>query len=150
MLQGPFSTKELGELAGLSDHMINYLCRYGMLRPSELCPGRRGARRGFSFADVVFARTISKLLTAGASVVALRRALATLRQKLKESPPTTILGTRVVIVRQSVYFVQSDRELVNLTANGQLAFHFILDAPGAKVEDVRRRRSNRPLSAKRA
>src|SRR4051794_9302548 len=100
--------------------MINYLCRYGLLQPSVSNPGRRGARRQFSFSDAVFARAIGKLLKAGASVVALRRALRTLRVKLQEIPPTAILGKHVVIVGNSVYLLQSDEKVVDLTESGQL------------------------------
>lgn len=109
--------------------MVNYLCRYGMLRASVRCIGCRGARRQFSFADLVFARAVGKLLKAGASVTALRRALSTLRRLLAGQPSSAILGKHVVIVGQSVYLPQSDRELIDLTANGQLAFHFVLDGP---------------------
>jgi hypothetical protein len=119
--------------------MVNYLCRYEILWPSIEAPGRRGARRWFSFSDLVFARGIAKLLHAGASVKALRRALNTLRRKLNGLPPSTLLGQHVVIVGQSVYLSESGTTPVELTANGQLAFHFVLDAPLRPAADRSRR-----------
>jgi hypothetical protein len=123
--------------------MVHYLCRYGILRASIEHRGRRGARRQFSYTDVVYARSVGKLLLAGASVATLRRALSTLRRKLNDVPVSNLVGKHVVIVGQSVYLSTSDRSIVDLTADGQLAFHFVLDVPADLADEPDRLKTKR-------
>jgi len=123
-----FSSRDLARLSGLSAHMVNYLCRCEILRPSLSSERRHGIPLRFSFADVVLARAIGRLLAAGASVAALKRALATLRKQLQGLSPAALQNQRVVIVGNSVYLPGDGARPVDLTANGQIAFDFVLEA----------------------
>jgi DNA-binding transcriptional MerR regulator len=125
-----FSSKELARLSGLSAHMVNYLCRCDILRPSLSSERRHGLALKFSFADVVLTRVIARLLAAGASVATLKRALSTLRRKLHGVPHDALRNRRVVIIGNAVYLSDGDARILDLTANGQIDFNFVLDVAG--------------------
>lgn len=144
-LKRQFSSGDLAVLSGLSAHMVNYLCRCDVIRPSLSSERRHGIPRKFSFADVVLTRAIARLLAAGASVQALKRALCTLRGKLQGVSPDALRNRRVVIVGQAVYLPSDDARIVELTANGQIAFDFVLDATG-----IIPKRSMRSMAPSRA
>jgi DNA-binding transcriptional MerR regulator len=140
MLSDRFSTKELAKYSDLSAHMVAYLCRSGLLIPSKSIARKRGVPLRFSFQDVVLARAIRKLLAAGASITALKRALVTLRCKIAKKPTASLANLQVCIVGDAIIFPTSADELVDLAANGQLAFHFILE----KLETERPRPKRQP------
>ncbi len=123
-----FTTDDLVRYAKLSRHMVNYLCRYGILEPTLSKQRRRGLGRKFSYADLLLGRAVATLLAAGVSVIALRRALGTLRRKLKAVPLALFHSRAIAIVGSGVYVSDPGQPPVDLTANGQLAFHFVLDA----------------------
>ncbi|MGH8141804.1 MAG: hypothetical protein ACREU2_04710 [Steroidobacteraceae bacterium] len=123
-----FTTDDVVRYAKLSRHMVNYLCRCGVLEPTLSTQRRRGVVRRFSYADLLLARAVATLLAAGVSVIALRSALNTLRRKLKAVPLALFQSRAIAIVGSGVYISEPDQPLMDLTANGQLAFHFVLDA----------------------
>jgi hypothetical protein len=108
--------------------MVNYLCRHGVLEPTLSTARRRGLVRRFSYADLLLGRAVATLLSAGVSVIALRRALVTLRRKLTAVPLELFRSRSIAIVGNGVYVSEPGKPLMNLSANGQLAFHFVLDA----------------------
>ena len=134
-LKKDFSSKDLAALSGLTIHMVNYLCRCDILRPSLSSERRHGVPLKFSFADVVLTRAVARLLRAGASVAALRRALVTLRRKLQGISEDALRNKRVVIVGHSVYMPDDGAHLVELTADGQIAFEFVLEAAGIRPKE---------------
>jgi DNA-binding transcriptional MerR regulator len=140
-----FTTGDLVHYAKLSSHMVNYLCRYGVLEPTLSSERRRGLVRKFSYADLLLGRAVSTLLAAGVSVIALRRALSTLRCKLKAVPLAAFQSRAIAIVGSGVYVSEPGQPLVDLGANGQLAFHFVLDA-GQLPQPSGRRSAPAPVS----
>lgn len=127
-----FETSDIVRHSKLSAHMVTYLIRSKVLCPTLSKIRRRGVRRRFSFTDLLLARAIAKLLNAKVEVSSIRSALRTLRQKLDETPPSVLATRRVVIVGQAVYLTHKDAAVVELTAHGQLAFHFMLDTTGVR------------------
>jgi len=123
-----FTTRDVMRYAKLSSHMVNYLCRYGILEPALSTQRRRGLVRKFSYADLLLGRAVATLLSAGVSVIALRRALNTLRRKLNAVPLATFQSRAIAIAGSGVYVSDPGQPPVDLSANGQLAFHFVLDA----------------------
>lgn len=135
MLKDSFSTADLVRYGGLpSKHMVAYLCRTGVLVPSLSKTRGRGIARQFSYADLLLARAISTLLKSGVSIEGLKSVLKTLRNKLAKTPATELSKKHVVILGSRVYLKDSPESVVELTAEGQLAFHFVLDAPSFSVE----------------
>jgi hypothetical protein len=99
-----------------------------VLEPTLSTARRRGLVRKFSYADLLLGRAVATLLSAGVSVIALRRALGTLRRKLKAVPLAAFQSRAIAIVGSGVYIAEPGESLIDLSADGQLAFHFVLDA----------------------
>jgi DNA-binding transcriptional MerR regulator len=144
VVKAHFTTDDLVRYAKLSRHMVNYLCRYGVLEPTLSTERRRGLDRKFSYADLLLGRAVATLLSAGVSVIALRSALNTLRRKLKAVPLALFQSRAIAIVGSGVYISEPDQPLVDLTANGQLAFHFVLDATQLQQFNAERPKSRLP------
>jgi len=142
-----FTTADLVRYSKLSGHMVNYLCRYGVLEPTLSPVRRRGLGRKFSYADLLLGRAVATLLSAGVSVIALRRVLATLRSKLLAVPLATFQSRAIAIVGSGVYVAEPGQPLMDLCANGQLAFHFVLDAAQLPQPGERRAASTAPSLA---
>lgn len=123
-----FTVGELVKFTGLSPHMVNYLCRHELLVPTLSELRRRGVKRCFSYADLLLGRSIAKLLNAGVSVLALRKALQTLHGLIGEIPLTAFDTRKVAIGGDSVYLAEPGEPVVDLSSRGQLAFQFVLDA----------------------
>jgi hypothetical protein len=140
-----FTTDDLVRYTKLSRHMVNYLCRHGVLEPTLSTQRRRGLLRRFSYADLLLGRAVATLLAGGVSVIALRRALATLRRKLKTVPLALFQSRAVAIAGGGVYVSEPGQPPMDLVANGQLAFHFVLDANQLPQPHGQRRRPTGPL-----
>ncbi len=136
-----FTTDDLVRYAKLSRHMVNYLCRYGVLEPTLSTQRRRGLLRRFSYADLLLGRAVATLLSGGVSVIGLRHALGTLRRKLKALPLEVFQSRAIAIAGSGVYVSEPGQAPVDLTANGQLAFHFVLDAGQLPQPNAERPRS---------
>lgn len=112
-------------LSGLSAHMITYLGRIDVMRPSGA--SGRGRRRRYTFNDVLFLRVIAEMLGRGIEVkrlgAALRRAKAEadLWDDVKAAPGHYLVtdGTEVYLRRKGM--------LESKTIDGQLSFAFVLD-----------------------
>jgi len=137
-----FYTGDVQNLTGLSKHMVDYLCRHGLLNASRSPKRGYGNRRRFDFTDVLLARSIKKLLDSNVSVLSLREALTELRRRLHSQSSTVLRDQRIVIRNGVPYLVQPDGPLSDLTAGGQMAFSFVLD-----VEDLQQRAG--PVQAQR-
>jgi hypothetical protein len=142
-----FTTDDLVHYAKLSRHMVNYLCRYGVLEPTLSTERRRGLLRRFSYADLLLGRAVATLLAGGVSVIALRRVLATLRRKLKTVPLALFQSRAIAIAGGGVYVSEPGEPPMDLAANGQLAFHFVLDANQLPQPTGQRRQSRLPAGA---
>jgi hypothetical protein len=144
-----FTTHDLVRYAKLSRHMVNYLCRYRVLEPTLSTERRRGLGRRFSYADLLLGRAVATLLSAGVSVIALRRTLGTLRRKLTAVPLALFQSRAIAIVGSGVYISEPGQPPVDLTANGQLAFHFILDASQIPLPGGQLRSQSLPAASRR-
>ena len=130
-------------LAGLpSVSMIDYLERTGVFIPAKKRPKHRGARRKFTFRDVLVLKMIAVLLRNGASVAALKQALDGL-QRLPWKAEEAVLEDRVgplrhlVVSANRVYFARSKEELIDIAAGNQLSFSFIIDIEKLHTELAR-------------
>jgi DNA-binding transcriptional MerR regulator len=122
-----FYTADVQQLSGLSKHMIDYLCRHGLLTASGSESRGYGKRRRFNFTDILLARSIRELLQAGVSVSSMRRALLQLRAQLHSDSPEALRDTRIVISGGVPYLSMPDTPLYDLLAGGQMAFSFVLE-----------------------
>src|ERR1700746_3544438 len=120
-----FGIRKAAHLSGLQPAMVDYLCRSNVLVPSKGRRPGRGRSRLYTFGDVVMLRALGHLLKSGISVTKLKKALGTLRAKhneiTQEKAPRYLVtdGTRV-------YFDDGRNAVEELSANGQMAFAFII------------------------
>ena len=86
-----FTSAELGEVSGLSQPMIDYLKREGLLTPAYASVrNRRGRVRYYSFRDLLIAGLIQRLRESGVQLAPLRTATDQISDDSfweKEEPP---------------------------------------------------------------
>jgi DNA-binding transcriptional MerR regulator len=126
--------KRAAELSGIgSVAMLDYLQRTGVFFPR----GKRGARgrgksRRYEFRDILTLKAIRRLLDAGVSVLAIRKALEAFQKHTWSADPATLEDGNgavryMVASATSIYLAKDANFLIDLLAKGQLAFSFILD-----------------------
>jgi DNA-binding transcriptional MerR regulator len=114
------------ELSGLNVHMVVYLGRMDILRPS-IGGGRRGSRRMYTFGDVLFLKVIADLLARGIEVSRLRSALKRARFETDTWIDIRRAPAHYLVTDGTELFVRKKGELESKSMNGQLAFAFVLD-----------------------
>lgn len=125
-------SKEVVRLTGLSKYMVTYLYRVGLLVPmpcrqdQHASRPRYGKARLYTFSDILLGRSLRTLLAAGVSVKEIQEAVRVLRHKLG-GVPHDLTKTRVTMVGKRVFVASPDEPPVELTADGQLAFSYMLD-----------------------
>jgi DNA-binding transcriptional MerR regulator len=142
VLAAAFTSGEVERLSGLSKHMVDYLCRHGLIRPSMSPQRGYGKRRRFGFADILLARSLHALLASGVTVLTMRQALQTLREKLHIEAAQALRDKRIAIIDDAAYFSLPHQAPVELTKHGQMAFSFVLDIAqlGKRAESMRKAR----------
>jgi DNA-binding transcriptional MerR regulator len=108
--------------------MLDYLHRHDIVRPTLNSTPGKGKRRHYSFSDLVILRVIGTLLAQGLPVKNLKIAFSQLKQRIPLLGGDLSSKLYLVTDGQSVYWHRSREELIDLTASGQLAFAFVLDA----------------------
>jgi DNA-binding transcriptional MerR regulator len=136
-LLNAFTVEDIHNYTKISLHMIDYLCRYGYLRPAYTTTKRaRGRVRYFSYRDLVIASVVQRLLNTGVKLRRLKRAIKDLRQDQawfptgRRSDPIQWLvsdGSEVLLKHQ-------DGFLDELRSGGQRAFAFVVNLHGVQQE----------------
>lgn len=117
--------REAARLSGLKTHMITYLARTDILRPSR--GGGRGTPRLFTFNDVIFLRVIADLLSRGIEVARLRVALKRARDETETWIDIRRSPARYLVTDGTEVFIRRRGDLESKNKTGQLAFAFVLD-----------------------
>ena len=137
---GLYSPVIAARVAGLSTHMLNYLCRHKVVSPSG--PRGRGRQREYSFADILLLRLVARLLKQGVSILRFKktcRLLESRRLNVKE-----LLRCRYLVTNGTEIFLRDDRVL-ECIESGQTTFAFVLD-----LEPVRKKVSSQITALTRA
>jgi DNA-binding transcriptional MerR regulator len=128
-----YLSKEVVRLTGLSKYMVSYLRQIELLVPIEPLDSRRsdkrpryGKARLYTFSDILLGRSLCKLLSAGVSVKEIEEAVRVLREKLG-GVPQDLVRTRVTMIGKRILIASPNEPPVELTADGQLAFSYMLD-----------------------
>jgi DNA-binding transcriptional MerR regulator len=123
-------------LSGISRPMLDYLCREDLVTPSASNQRGRGRQRRYTFGDVVVLRMVGRLLSSGIEVSKIRRGLRELQRRTNNISPGNIPFRLVVTDGTDVFLKDNGRILESLTANGQLAFAFLLDIHQSEAEVI--------------
>lgn len=118
--------KKAAELSGLSIHMLTYLSRLDILKPTGGPPGR-GRRRRYTFNDVLFLRVIADLLRTGIEVKRLSQALKRAKAEADAWMDIRRAPRRYLVTDGTEVFLRTRGHLESKTRDRQLAFAFVLD-----------------------
>jgi DNA-binding transcriptional MerR regulator len=126
-----YDTKDVSRISGLTTAMINYLCRYGIVKPSGSKDRGRGTARKYLYADILLLRVIAKLLAQGISVMRLRKSLAALQ---KRGVHTSELVSRRYVLTDGYNLYFQDKATLEQLDSGQLTFAFVLQLTALRAE----------------
>jgi len=111
MKSGTYSAVTVAELAGLPYRTLAHWCEWGLLTFAQDGTGT-GHRRRFDLGDLVRVLALARLRTGGASMQALKAALAILRDEYQEADP---LGSgRLLVIGDRPFYLQGDAALVDV------------------------------------
>ena len=123
MKSGTYSAVTVAELAGLPYRTLAHWCEWGLLTFAQDGTGT-GHRRRFDLGDLVRVLALARLRTGGASMQALKAALAILRDEYQEADP---LGSgRLVALGGRVYWFADDAGVVDLLRRQQAIKDLVL------------------------
>ncbi len=109
------------QLVGISYRQLDYWARTGLLRPSVAEAKGSGSKRRYSYRDLLELKVIKRLLDAGVSLQAARRAVGCLREDLGAD----LASANLVLSDTMTVLAHSDGELVDLLARGQGVFNVV-------------------------
>jgi DNA-binding transcriptional MerR regulator len=109
------------QLVGISYRQLDYWARTGLLRPSLAEAQGSGTKRRYSYRDVLELKVIKRLLDAGVSLQAARRAVGCLREDLGAE----LSSANLVLSDTTSVLAKTDGELVDLLAGGQGVFNVV-------------------------
>jgi DNA-binding transcriptional MerR regulator len=146
---GAFSADVARSIVGITYRQLDYWDKTGLIRPSVQRAKGRGSRRLYSFEDLVELRVVAKLLAAGVSLPAVRKAARYLRQHFTDVVrPLARLAVQADGKRVLVSTTDG-KHLIDATAGGQVV---ITVAIAPIVKDLRERvtelRTQRELTVK--
>lgn len=125
------TTAQAAHVSGLSTHMVNYLCRIGVVVPTATPNRGRGRARRFTFGDVVFLRVMAKLLHHGISVSRLTKGLKAL---YAGGGVSRAIGMSAYLVTDGRTLFFRNRDLIEIIETKQLAFAFVLELADLRAE----------------
>ena len=119
-----FGSKVVLTLTGVTYRQLDYWARTGLTGSSIREAAGRGSRRVYSFADLLALRVVARLLAAGVSLQAVRRALKYLKRHTQR--PLSTLG---LVARGKRIFVLTEdpARMLEATADGQVVIAIALE-----------------------
>lgn len=132
-----FTLRQVSLWTGLSEEMIDYLCRMDVVTPTTSGRRGRGRMRTFRFPDVVLLRTVKHLLDQGVSVKKVRMSLVNLRNKFSEITPGQLPKQFICSDGKEVYLRTRKDVLAEISRSSQLTFAFVMNMD-ALHEDLAR------------
>lgn len=127
-----YTARQVARVSGLSTHMVDYLCRHGVVTPSGGCLGR-GRQRKYAYQDIVVLRVVARLLRQGISVLKFRKGFLSLKQRRANAGH--LLACRYLVTDGNEVFLQNDGVLERLES-GQTSFAFVLDLAPVRQDVV--------------
>jgi DNA-binding transcriptional MerR regulator len=137
-----FAARHAARVAGLSLHMLNYLCRHKVISPTNEGGRGRGRQRKYSFTDILLLRLVARLLKQGVSVLRFRKTCRLLESRRLDVK--ALLSRRYMVTNGTEIFLR-DKNVLECIESGQTAFAFVLD-----LEPVRRKVSSQLSALTRA
>jgi DNA-binding transcriptional MerR regulator len=132
-----FTAARAARLSGLTQPMVNYLCREDLVTPSCNCPRGHGVPRHYAFGDVVALRLVARLSKAGVSPLRLKKGLQYLRKFQPEITLTSLPASHLVTDGQDIY-LRAGSDALERATDGQFAFAFVIELDHVRSEVARK------------
>jgi len=134
MKGGTLSAGMVAKLAGLPYRTLAHWCTWGLVTFDVDGPGT-GHKRRFDLGDLVRVLALARLRAGGASMQALKAALAILRAEYNEADP---LGSgRLLVVGDRPFYLQDDAALVDVLRRQTAMQSMILVDMGELAQEAR-------------
>lgn len=116
-------------IVGITYRQLDYWARTGLLHPSISQAKGSGSQRIYSYSDLLQLKVIKRLLDAGVSLQAARRAIECLRSSGED-----LASANLVINDQNSVLAQTDEVLIDLLKGGQMVLNIVLPLGGLVSE----------------
>jgi MerR HTH family regulatory protein len=126
LVKSHFATHEVVVLTGFTKHMLDYLVREGIFRPSMDNGGTRGVRRRYKYEDVVLLKALHSICAGKGKIRHLKESLAALRREIGPISPGSRLD-KLLFVQGSELCLRTDSEGGRQLRTGQLTLGFFVD-----------------------
>lgn len=133
---GAFSADIARNIVGITYRQLDYWDKTALIRPSVQRAKGRGSRRLYSFEDLVELRVVAKLLAAGVSLPAVRKATRYLRQHFTDVVRPLARLALQADGKRILVSTTDGKHLIDATAGGQVV---ITVAIAPIVKDLRER-----------
>jgi DNA-binding transcriptional MerR regulator len=127
MIEG-FSGPNVCAVVGITYRQLDYWARTDLVRPSLSDATGSGTRRRYSFEDLVVLRLVKRIVDAGNSLQAARRAIDMLR-----AAGDSVAGTSLVLTETGSVLAETEDMVIDLLRGGQGSL-FILPVDGVVAE----------------
>lgn len=131
-----FSTEMAAELTGASIRQLDSWARSGLLKPSGQDASGRGSKRGYTFEDLVAARSVVALREGGCSLQKVRRATEYLKAHFPDTNNGPMLSRLTLLTDgESVYLLSDEHEITEVVSR-----QMMMAVPaGWFIRDMRKR-----------
>jgi DNA-binding transcriptional MerR regulator len=119
-----YSGPQVTKIVGITYRQLDYWARTDLVRPSITDASGSGSRRRYSFGDLIILRLVKKILDAGNSLQAARRAIETIL-----AAGDQIEQTHLVLTETGSILARTDAAIIDLLRGGQ-GMLFILPIDG--------------------
>lgn len=126
LVKSTFAIHEAIVLSGFSKHMLDYLAREEIFRPSQAEPSKRGRRRSYTYQDVVLLRALHAICAGKGKIRHLKESLAALRAEVGPLVPGQRVD-RLLFVEGDELCLRTARDSGRQLRTGQLTFAFVVD-----------------------
>ena len=123
-----FSGPNVCAVVGITYRQLDYWARTDLVRPSLSDATGSGTRRRYSFEDLVVLRLVKRIVDAGNSLQAARRAIDILR-----AAGDSVAGTSLVLTENGSVLADTEDMVIDLLSGGQGSL-FILPVDGVMAE----------------
>lgn len=120
-----FTIDKAAELAGLSEAMVDYLCRTEIVIPTAGRERRHGIARRYAFKDIIVLKAVAKLLQKGVKVSRLKDSIKKLRRR--KGIDQSHISERYLITDGKDIYLKGQDAVIEDIRNGQLVFSFLVD-----------------------
>jgi DNA-binding transcriptional MerR regulator len=114
---------------GITYRQLDYWARTDLLHPSISQARGSGSQRVYSYSDLLQLKVIKRLLDAGVSLQAARRAIDCLR-----SSGDDLGSAQLVINDRNSVLAHTDQEIIDLLKGGQTVLNIVLPVGGLVSE----------------